>query len=144
VPFEVTGELPADLPEPEAAATLAMGEMFIELREGTLAAGENLVKLVNEGAQPHFVDFSLVPDGTTNDNIAATIQMEMGATPEAEPLDMAATMPAAYLPEQSTGVTAWHAVSLEAGTYAVMCWISDPETGMPHAMLGMHNVVVVE
>jgi len=53
-------------------------------------------------------------------------------------------MPVAYVPEQSEGVAAWHSVSLEAGSYGVICWITDPETGMPHAMLGMHNVFVVE
>jgi hypothetical protein len=144
VPFAVTGEMPAELPVPESGATFAMGEMYIEVAEGELVAGENLVKVVNEGAQPHFIEVMSVPEGTTNENIAASIQMEMGATPEAEPLNFEEAMPAAYIPEQSTGVTAWHALTLGAGTYAVVCWITDPETGMPHAMLGMHNVVVVE
>jgi hypothetical protein len=143
-PFTVTGEMPADLPEPESAATLTAGEMYIELSEGTLAAGENLIKVVNEGEQPHFIEFLGVPEGTTNDNITGAIEAEMGATPSAEPVDINAAMPAGYLPEQSSGVTAWHALTLEAGTYAVMCWITDPETGAPHAMLGMHNVFVVQ
>ena len=144
VPFEVTGELAADLAEPESNATIGMGEMYIELNEGTLTAGENLVKVVNEGVQPHFIEIMGVPEGTTNENVTAAIEAEMGATPSAEPLNFEEATPAAYLPEQSTGITAWHAVSLEAGTYAVTCWITDPETGMPHAMLGMHNVFVVE
>jgi hypothetical protein len=144
VPFAVTGEMPADLPEPESNATLTTGEMYIEAAEGQLIAGENLVKVTNEGAQPHFIEMMKVPEGTTNDNVAAAIQMEMGATPEAEPLNFEEAMPAAYIADQSAGVTAWTAVTLEAGTYAVTCWIADPETGMPHAMLGMHNVIVVE
>ena len=144
LPFEVTGEMPTDLTDPESAATLSMGEMYIEVSEGTLAAGENVVKVVNEGAQPHFIEVMKVPEGTTNDNITGAIEAEMGATPSAEPLNFEEAMPAGYIPEQSAGVTAWHTLSLEAGTYAVMCWITDPETGMPHAMLGMHNVIVVE
>jgi hypothetical protein len=144
IAFEVTGEVPADLAEPEANVTLGMGEMYIELNEGSLVAGENLIKVVNEGVQPHFIEVLGVPEGTTNDNITGAIEAEMGATPSAEPVDINAAMPAAYMPEQSEGVVAWHAVTLEAGTYAVMCWITDPETGMPHAMLGMHNVFVVE
>jgi hypothetical protein len=144
VPFAVTGELATDLAEPTSNATIGMGEMYIELNEGTLTAGENLIKVVNEGVQPHFIEMMGVPEGTTNENITAAIEAEMGATPTAEPLDMEAAMPAAYIPEQSTGISAWHAVSLEAGTYAVICWITDPESGMPHAMLGMHNVIVVE
>ncbi len=144
VPFEVTGDLPADVAEPESTATIGMGEMYIELNEGTLTAGENLVKVVNEGVQPHFIEFMSVPEGTTNDNITAAIESMMGATPSAEPFDMESAMPVAYVPEQSEGVAAWHSVSLEAGSYGVICWITDPETGMPHAMLGMHNVFVVE
>ncbi len=144
IPFEVTGELPTDLAEPESSATIGMGEMYIELNEGSLVAGENLVKLVNEGAQPHFVEFQTVPDGTTNENVGAAIEQFMGATPSAEPVDLESALPAAYLPEQSSDVTVWHALNLEAGTYAVTCWITDPESGMPHAMLGMHNVFVVE
>ena len=144
VPFSVTGEMPADLPEPESTATLLMGEMYFELSDGSLVAGDNLIKIVNEGAQPHFVEVVGVPEGTTNENVAATIEMEMGATPAAEPLDFAQTMPVAFFAEQSTGVTAWAPVTLEAGTYAVLCWVTDPETGMPHAMMGMHDVYVVE
>jgi hypothetical protein len=84
-----------------------------------------------------------VPDGTTRDNIEAAIAVEMGGTPEGEPMDFEATIPAAYIGEQSTGITAWAAISLEPGTYAAMCFVMDPETGMPHAMMGMHQVFVV-
>jgi len=144
VPFEVTGELPADLAEPDANATIGMGEMYIEMNDGALTPGENLIKVINEGVQPHFIEIMGVPEGTTNDNVTVAIEAEMGATPSAEPMNFEEAMPAAFLPEQSTGIVAWHAASLEAGTYAVICWITDPETGMPHAMLGMHNVFVVE
>lgn len=144
VPFTVNGEMPSDLPEPESNATILMGEMYFELSEGTLVAGENLVKIVNEGAQPHFVEVMGVPEGTTNANITAMIDSQMGATPSADPLDLSQAVPVAYIGEQSTGVTVWAPLTLEAGTYAVLCWITDPETGMPHAMMGMHDVYVVE
>lgn len=144
VPFTVTGEMAADAAEPESTVSMEMGEMYFELTEGSLVAGENIIKLTNAGAQPHFVEVMGVPEGTTNDNIEAVIAQEMGGTPEAEPLDFEQTMPVAYLSEQSAGVTSWAPLTLEAGTYAVMCWVADPETGMPHAMMGMHDVYVVE
>ena len=134
MPFEVTGELPADLPEPEANAVIGMGEMYIELNEGSMVAGENLVKLINEGVQPHFVEFMSVPDGTTNENVGAAIEAMSGATPSAEPVDLQSAMPVAFLPEQSEGVAAWHVLSLQAGTYAVTCWITDPETGREYVI----------
>lgn len=143
VPFTVTGEMPADLAEPESTATITLDEMSIEVSAGEIVAGDNALKIENVGAQPHFIEFMQVPDGTTRDNVEAAIQAEMGATPEAEPLDISQAMPVAYVGEQSSGTTVWTTVSLKAGTYAAMCWVSDPETGIPHAMSGMHQIIVV-
>jgi hypothetical protein len=142
--FTVTGEMPADLAAPESNVTLEMGEMYFKVTDGAFTAGENIIELVNAGAQPHFAEIMKVPDGTENANIAAAITVEMGGTPEAEPVGFEQAMPVAYLAEQSTGVTSWSPVTLESGTYALLCFVADPETGMPHAMMGMHDVFVVE
>jgi hypothetical protein len=142
--FTVTGEMPADLAAPESNVTLEMGEMYFKVTDGAFTAGENIIELVNAGAQPHFAEIMKVPDGTENANIAAAIAVEMGGTPEAEPVGFEQAMPVAYLAEQSTGVTSWSPVTLESGTYALLCFVADPETGMPHAMMGMHDVFVVE
>jgi len=143
VPFTVTGEMPADLVEPPSTATITLDEMTIVLSAGELVAGDNQLKVENVGAQPHFVEFMGVPDGTTQANVEAAIQAEMGGTPEAEPVDMSQAVPVAYISEQSTDTTVWTTVHLDAGTYAAMCWVPDPETGIPHAMSGMHEVFVV-
>ena len=144
-PFTVTGEMPADLPEPESDVTLTIGEMVINISEGAFQVGENLVKVDNIGAQPHFVEISKVPDGTTAENVEAMIAGFMGATPEAEPLAEEDAVSVAYSNEQSGGTVQWTTMTLsEPGTYVASCWIPDPETMMPHAMLGMHNVFVVE
>ena len=142
--FTATGEMPADLVEPESNVTLEMGEMYFKVTDGAFVAGQNIIELFNAGAQPHFAEIMMMPDGTTNDNIAASIAVEMGATPEAEPVGFEQAMPVAYLAEQSTDVTSWSPVTLEPGTYALLCFVADPETGMPHAMMGMHDVFVVE
>lgn len=142
--FTATGEIAANVAEPESNVTLEMGEMYFEVADGAFVAGENTVALYNAGAQPHFAEIMMVPDGTQNENIAAAITMEMGGTPEAEPVGFDQAMPVAYLAEQSTEVTAWHSISLEPGTYALLCFVADPETGLPHAMMGMHDVFVVE
>jgi hypothetical protein len=140
----VTGEMPADLPEPESNATFTMGEMFIEVSEGELVAGENLIRLVNNGDQPHFVDFNKVPDGTTNENIAATVEAEMGGTPGPDAVDFADIQFITSSGDQSSGTTMWMSLTLEAGTYAGLCFFPDEETGMPHAAMGMHTVFAVE
>ena len=35
-------------------------------------------------------------------------------------------------------------LDLEAGTYSLLCFVSDPETGAPHFTLGMAQDLVVE
>jgi len=44
----------------------------------------------------------------------------------------------------STGKTGWIPVTLEAGTYIILCFIPDIESGMPHAYHGMYQVITVE
>jgi hypothetical protein len=144
VPFTVTGELPADLPEPKSTVTLTVGEMVITKTAGELAAGENLIKVENIGAQPHFVEIQKVPDGTTAANIEATMRVEMGGTPEAEVLDFADLSIVGFAADQSGGTTQWVTVTLEPGTHAAFCFIADPESGMPHAMMGMYEVFEVQ
>jgi hypothetical protein len=143
VPFTVTGEMPAELPEPKSTATLTVGEMVITRSAGELVAGENLIKIENIGAQPHFVEIQKVPDGTTKENIEATMQFEMGGTPEAEVLDFADLVFVGMSADQSSGTTQWVSITLGAGTHAAFCFIPDPESGMPHAMMGMYEVFEV-
>jgi hypothetical protein len=33
---------------------------------------------------------------------------------------------------------------LPAGTYMLACFIADDQTGMPHAVMGMHKVVTLK
>lgn len=142
VVFTSTGEMPADLPEPESNATFTLDEMTIELTEGELIAGENLLKIENIGEQPHFVTIDRVPDGTTSENVEATLQSMMG-TPVEGAVDFADMVHVGGSADQSSGTTMWMPISLDAGTYVGLCFITDPDTGMPHAMMGMHIVFTV-
>lgn len=145
MPFTVTGEMPADLSEPQSDVTLTIGEMIINVSEGQFSVGEHVVKVENIGAQPHFVEISKVPDGTTEANIEATIATFMGGTPEAEPLAETDFIPVAYSSEQSGQTVQWVTMTIsEPGTYAATCWIPDPETMMPHAAMGMYSIIEVE
>lgn len=144
VQFTVTGELPADLPEPKSNVTFTTSEMAIDQTAGKLVVGENLIRVDNAGEQPHFIEFQKVPDGATLENIEATLQMEMGGTPESEPLDFANITVVGVSNDQSTGTSTWVTMQLEAGTYTALCFVADRETGMPHAYMGMYTVFTVE
>jgi len=43
----------------------------------------------------------------------------------------------------SMGKTGWVPVTLEPGTYIVVCFVPDIESGMPHAFEGMYEVLTV-
>lgn len=143
VPFEVTGEFPADAAAAEANVALDMFEMDFKIVSGEFVSGENIVTVHNSGAQLHFMDVMKVPDGTTDEQVEALFNSFMTGTPEPGMLNEEDAMPVYFSPDQSPEVSATFPITLEAGSYLFTCWVPDPETGMPHAMLGMHELVEV-
>ena len=150
VAFEVTGEMPADLPEPESSATLTMGEYVIEVTEGDLTTGSQVIRVDNIGAQPHFIGWVQGPDGLTEDQVQTLLDEEMAA-------EMTGTPPAysdlnpeedftdvIFTATQSTGTSQWVQVDdVQAGTHLMICFFPDLGDGRPHAYHGMYNLVEV-
>ncbi len=151
VVFEVTGEMPADLTEPESSATITMGEYVIGVTEGELTSGQHIVKIENRGAQPHFLFGALGPDDMTMEQIGVALEEEAAAgmtgTPPAysdfNPDEDLSIEEGFYSGTQSTGTSVWIPVDLEAGMYAMACFFPDIADGMPHAYKGMYAVVEV-
>lgn len=151
VVFSVTGEMPSDLPEPESSATLTMGEYVIEVTEGELTAGQQVVKVENIGAQPHFVYVAKGPDDMTEEQVQAILDAEMQAqitgtppafdelelNPEEDFQDVVSTG------TQSTDTDIWVPMNLEPGTYLMICFFPDIDDGLPHAYHGMYTIVEV-
>lgn len=142
----VTGEFPADGVDPEAAVTITLVDFGIMV-EGALTAGEHIVKIDNQGAQPHFVDFEMLPAGTTNDQIAAMLAApppDPSATPEAGALNPETDfVPVTFTATQSIDVQMWTTITLEPGTLGLLCWFPTAGVGDPHAFHGMHTVAEV-
>jgi len=145
VPVTVAGEAPADQPIPEAAIRIEMSE-FVFTFPSSLTAGSHVVELANVGEQPHFIGLAGVPAGTTVDDALALIGSfeNPEATPVADGLTFDVITPALDTADQSAGVTAWYTVDLAPGTYLAVCFVPDAESGTPHAMLGMTQIVEVE
>ena len=149
--FEVTGEMPTDLAEPESSATLTMGEYVIKVTEGELTAGPQVLKIENIGAQPHFVFGSLGPDDLTEEQIGVILEEEMAAEGTGTPPAYSDLNPdedfnfeeGFYSATQSTGTTVWLPVNFEAGMYVMACFFPDLGDGLPHAYHGMYAVVEV-
>ena len=85
-----------------------------------------------------------IPDDVTSDDIVNDFQSMMSGTPAAGPPLMAQFTFVAYAALQSGGFTTWHEFDLAPGTYAVICYIIDPATFMPHVMDGMVTTFTVE
>lgn len=143
VAFEVTGEFPTDAATPEANVELDMFEMDFKVASGEFAAGENVVTVHNSGELLHFMEVNQVPDGTTEEQVDALFNSYMTGTPEPDMLNEADMMPVFFSPDQSPDVSMTLPITLEAGSYLFVCWIPDPETGLPHAMSGMHELIEV-
>lgn len=149
VVFEVTGEMPAELAEPESAATITMGEYIIEVTEGELTSGPQVIRVDNIGAQPHFIAWFQGPEGMTGDQIQVVLDEEQEAMMTGTPPAWSGLnpdedfLPITFTASQSTDTSIWIAVNLEPGTHGLACFFPDIGDGMPHAYHGMYVVVEV-
>lgn len=148
--FEATGEMPGEMPEPEAAATITMGEYIIEVTDGALRAGPQVVRVDNIGAQPHFLLAAKGPDGMTEAQIGTILDEEMeaqmaGAEPAYSDLDpnVDITEEGFFTGTQSGGTSQWVLIDVAPGSYVLICFFPDLGDGMPHAYHGMYTVVEV-
>jgi hypothetical protein len=149
VGLTVTGEAgatPAAGAEPAADVTVTMFEYDFTL-EGTLTAGSHVFAVTNVGAQPHEMFMLRTPEAVTQEQIAQILEMEMqGGTPapDGDLPNPEEFIPVTGMSPLSTGKTGWIPVTLEAGTYVIICFVPDIESGQPHAYHGMYQVITVE
>src|SRR5215207_2588760 len=150
VEMTVTGEAatPAAGAEPSAGATVTMFEYGFKL-DGQLMPGPQLLKVANVGAQPHFMILIQPNEPVTKEQISMLLEAEMAGTPTADAAAAAGVSNpdewefAEYAGTISMGATEWIAADLESGTYILVCFVPDIASGMPHAYLGMVDVVIV-
>ncbi|MDQ3656845.1 MAG: hypothetical protein M3457_17445 [Chloroflexota bacterium] len=150
VAFEVTGEMPTDLVEPESSATLIMGEYVIEVTEGELTAEPQVVRIDNVGAQPHFIGWVQVPDGLTEAQLQVVLDEEMQAETTGTPPVYSDFNPeeditdVTFTGTQSAGTSTWVMVEdAEAGTHVLICFFPDIADGLPHAYHGMYTIIEI-
>ena len=140
--FTVTGDVPADLPEPASDITATLIDFAITI-EGNLTAGKHVIKVQHHGAQPHFLEIDKGPDTMTKEMVQATLDGEMSGTPAAGGMSESDLSPVFFAPTQSIGTTAWYEIDLPAGTMLAACFFPTAGTGVPHAMNGMIDVFTV-
>jgi len=143
--FSVTGEFPADAPEPEADITVTFIDFAISV-EGNLTAGDHTLLLQNHGAQPHFLVLFSGPDTMTNEGLGQVFEgfFSGETTPEAMPFNPEELQDVLSTAAQSIDTMQWVTATLEAGTYGAVCFFPTAGEGLPHALHGMDTVFKVE
>jgi len=148
-PMTVTGEMPTDLPEPEADAVVTQvgtAEGYAFEFAGDLAAGPQVLRIDNKSDQPHFTLLIGSPNPVTLEQaeMLMNFDFESGEEPPAGMPDPESFTFFTYAATQSAGSTQWFATNLEPGSYIVACFVPDPtKGGIPHAMEGMLSVIDV-
>ena len=122
----VTDEEGAELPETEGTVE-AVDYSF---SADGLTAGTNPVLLDNTGEQWHHFIASKMADGATIDDVQKFFETEKGKPPLTEENQIESTV-------MEGGTSQVVDLELEAGKYAVFCFIADKQGGPPHIERGM-------
>lgn len=129
---------------PEASVTIIEVDFAFGGIADAAPAGQQVWEVRNEGTQPHMLVLTKVPDGTTWDQVYRAVTGEMSATPEPGALQESDTQYAGGVVLQSGGTTVYPMLDLESGSYALLCFVPDPNRGgMPHVMEGMVAMIDV-
>jgi hypothetical protein len=146
--FEVVGDVATPGVTPEAAApvvdgTVRLFEFNFQFPE-KLAAGRQTWAVTNAGRQPHELLLARSPEPVTAEQVMELLAGESEeATPSGGGPSFADFEPVGGMGWLSPGLTAWTEVDLSPGTYVALCFVYDPETGLPHVAMGMVAVFTV-
>ncbi len=147
-PFEVVGDAatPGATPEAEGPVvdgTVRLIDFNFEFPE-SIAAGRQVWAVTNIGEEPHELLLARSPQPVTAEQV---MELMAGESEEATPTGGGPSFgdfePVGGIGWLSPGETAWTEVDLEAGTYVALCFVFDPESGLPHVAMGMVAVFTV-
>lgn len=100
---------------------------------------DGTVRIQNVSDTIHMVQFAPALPGTTDAQVQAYFDGGAQGVPP-----FAANGPTITMEVQSPGRQADFSYDLPSGTYVLLCFIADGQTGMPHAFMGMHKVVILK
>jgi hypothetical protein len=144
-PLEVT-EGASEAVAPETSAAVSLVEMSFEGLPAEATAGAVTWEVTNNGEQVHEMYVARLMPGMTFDMLMSIMMSEgesatpmaMEATPAASPAAMGPPFVGiGGIAPMSPGMTNYAELVLEPGEHFAICFVPDPETGMPHYMMGM-------
>jgi hypothetical protein len=126
--IEQDSDLPSDL-----SVQVTSADRFIAPRNWP---HEGTYTFTNVSDTLHFMSISRVKPGTTDQQITNFFN---GTNPNVPFLPG----PTGGNDVTTHGTTFQLSYDLPAGTYVLLCFVADDVTGMPHAFMGMHKIVVL-
>lgn len=121
-------------PTPDAVGEIALDDFAFGLPEAGLAT-PGAYRVRNDGAQDHEMVVMRIEEGKTMADVAAFLQAGFAGTP---PVTFAGGAGGV-----EPGADSYIDLDLPAGEYVAMCFITDPETGQPHAVQGMVSTFTI-
>ncbi|MGI8747964.1 MAG: hypothetical protein ACR2J4_06410, partial [Deinococcus sp.] len=125
---------------PKADYTVQLADFALSLPPTQVTAGTHTWEVVNQGRQPHFMVMSKLKPGVTADDV---MKMMASGGPPTGP-DPMENIPGLGMNVLSPGRSATVTMTLTPGTYFTACFVADPVTHKPHALLGMMRLVTVK
>jgi len=125
----------ADQPPP-TTSTVEMGDFFFDTPE--FRAGTNTLAVTNVGGQEHHMLIFKLADGLSFADVEA--MFAAGEDPFAAGLVEEAPSVSILTP----GETTWTTLDFTPGSYVMLCFIEDPETGLEHVDLGMAQEFTIQ
>jgi hypothetical protein len=123
-------------PEPAADVTLDFVDFNYVLSQ-PFTAGRQTIRVNNGGSHPHEVWVARLAPGKSVADLFAAL------APDA-PADAWDSHGLGGITEIEPGAHAYFEVELEAGHYALLCFVFDQENRAPHAAMGMVQEFIVE
>lgn len=115
--------------EPTADLTIRLKDFMFEM-PAELSAGKTVIKVTNEGPEPHEFNILRLDDGKTVDDVRAFLNGKAGGPPPFAPVG--------GINGLDVGYTGYAELDLQPGTYVAICNIPSPNAqGAPHFALGM-------
>lgn len=133
--FTVKGPASVDQPGSIQVNSQAVLKEFSFTLPQRLPAGEQMIKVTNEGKQVHELALLKLLPGKTTRDVEDYQRVPSGEPPFEQIGGTAALAP---------GLTNWMKLDLEAGDYLAVCMLPDAQSGKSHLSLGMYAPFVVE
>lgn len=131
-PFEVAPP-PSTAQAPQASGEVILKDFSFDVP--TIQAGERTLRVTNQGPQVHEMAV-LRADAPLPQVVQALMNFE-----EEPPFEVADY---GGLQAIDAGKSAWVTMNFTPGSYVLLCFVPDPETGLPHVELGMVEAFSVE